>query len=127
MMNEFDITEIEDAVMDIIRSLGVSKKVYPNRPKSAETAADFVVVRAEGVDDLAAYGECTVSVDLFAKDIDYVKNRKKLSVMYRRLREGFPSSSGRLLFDPEWNILGDTPDDFGFHARMIRIQTTIKS
>lgn len=126
-MNEFDITEIEDAVMDIIRSLGVSKKVYPNRPKSAETAADFVVVRAEGVDDLAAYGECTVSVDLFAKDIDYVKNRKKLSVMYRRLREGFPSSSGRLLFDPEWNILGDTPDDFGFHARMIRIQTTIKS
>lgn len=127
MMNEFDITEIEDAVMDIIRSLGVSKKVYPNRPKSAETAADFVVVRAEGVDDLAAYGECTVSVDLFAKDIDYVKNRKKLSVMYRRLREGFPSSSGRLLFEPEWNILGDTPDDFGFHARMIRIQTTIKS
>lgn len=126
-MNEFDITEIEDAVMDIIRSLGVSKKVYPNRPKSAETSADFVVVRAEGVDDLAAYGECTVSVDLFAKDIDYVKNRKKLSVMYRRLREGFPSSSGRLLFDPEWNILGDTPDDFGFHARMIRIQTTIKS
>lgn len=126
-MNEFDITEIEDAVMDIIRSLGVSKKVYPNRPKSAETAADFVVVRAEGVDDLAAYGECTVSVDLFAKDIDYVKNRKKLSVMYRRLREGFPSSSGRLLFDPKWNILGDTPDDFGFHARMIRIQTTIKS
>lgn len=126
-MNEFDITEIEDAVMDIIRSLGVSKKVYPNRPKSAETAADFVVVRAEGVDDLAAYGECTVSVDLFAKDIDYVKNRKKLSVMYRRLREGFPSSSGRLIFDPEWNILGDTPDDFGFHARMIRIQTTIKS
>ena len=126
-MNEFDITEIEDAVMDIIRSLGVSKKVYPNRPKSAETAADCVVVRAEGVDDLAAYGECTVSVDLFAKDIDYVKNRKKLSVMYRRLREGFPSSSGRLLFDPEWNILGDTPDDFGFHARMIRIQTTIKS
>lgn len=127
MMNEFDITEIEDAVMDIIRSLGVSKKVYPNRPKSAETAADFVVVRAEGVDDLAAYGECTVSVDLFAKDIDYVKNRKKLSVMYKRLREGFPSSSGRLLFEPEWNILGDTPDDFGFHARMIRIQTTIKS
>lgn len=126
-MNEFDITEIEDAVMDIIRSLGVSKKVYPNRPKSAETAADFVVVRAEGVDDLAAYGECTVSVDLFAKDIDYVKNRKKLSVMYKRLREGFPSSSGRLLFEPEWNILGDTPDDFGFHARMIRIQTTIKS
>ena len=126
MTNDFDITTIEDAVIEIVRNLGVSKKVYPNRPKATDSATDFVVVGVDGVDDRAAYGECTVSIDLFAKDIDYVKNRKKLSVMYQKLRKGFPASSGRLLFDTEWNILGDTPDDFGFHARMIRIQTTIK-
>lgn len=127
MTNDFDITTIEDAVIEIVRNLGVSKKVYPNRPKATDSATDFVVVGVDGVDDRAAYGECTVSIDLFAKDIDYVKNRKKLSVMYQKLRKGFPTSSGRMLFDTEWNILGDTPDDFGFHARMIRIQTTIKA
>lgn len=127
MTNDFDITTIEDAVIEIVRNLGVTKKVYPNRPKATESAADFVVVGVDGVDDRAAYGECTVSVDLFAKDIDHIKNRKKLSVMYQKLRQGFPTSSGRLIFDTEWNILGDTPDDFGFHARMIRISTTIKA
>lgn len=127
MTNDFDITTIEDAVIEIVRNLGVTKKVYPNRPKATESAADFVVVGVDGVDDRAAYGECTVSVDLFAKDIDHIKNRKKLSVMYQKLRQGFPASSGRLIFDTEWNILGDTPDDFGFHARLIRIQTTIKA
>lgn len=127
MTNDFDITTIEDAVIEIVRNLGVSKKVYPNRPKATDSATDFVVVGVDGVDDLAAYGETTVSIDLFAKDIDYVKNRKKLSVMYQKLRKGFPASSGRMLFDTEWNILGDTPDDFGFHARMIRIQTIIKA
>lgn len=127
MINDFDISTIEDVVIEIVRNLGVSKKVYPNRPKATDSATDFVVVGVDGVDDRAAYGETTVSIDLFAKDIDYVKNRKKLSVMYQKLRKGFPASSGRLLFDIEWNILGDTPDDFGFHARMIRIQTTIKA
>lgn len=127
MTNDYDITMIEDEVMGIVRNLGVTKKVYPNRPKATESAADFVVIGVDGVDDRATYGECTVSVDLFAKDIDHIKNRKKLSLMYQRLRQGFPASSGRLIFDTEWNILGDTPDDFGFHARMIHINTTIKA
>lgn len=127
MINDFDISTIEDTVIDIVRNLGVSKKVYPNRPKATDSATDFVVVRADGVDDLHAYGETVVSIDLFAKDIDNIKNRKKLSVMYQKLCQGFPASAGRLLFDNEWNILGDTPDDFGFHARMIRINTTIKA
>jgi hypothetical protein len=128
MTNDFDITKIEDEVIGIVRSLGISQKVYGNRPKAADPASDFVVVSTmNGVSDLAAYGECTVRIDLFAKDIDFVKNRKKLSSMYQKLRKGFPADSGRLLFDTEWNILGDAPDDFGFHARMIRINTTIKA
>lgn len=127
MINDFDITTIEDEVMAIVRNLGVSKKVYPNRPKAADPATDFVVVGVDGLEDYSAYGECTVSIDLFAKDIDSVKNRKKLSVMYQKLRSGFPASAGRLIFEEEWNILGDTPDDFGFHARIIRINTTIKA
>ena len=81
MINDFDITTIEDEVMAIVRNLGVSKKVYPNRPKAADPATDFVVVGVDGLEDYSAYGECTVSIDLFAKDIDSVKNRKKLSFL----------------------------------------------
>ena len=128
MINDFDISIIEDEVAAIIKDLGVTKKVYPNRPKAANPASDFIVVSTiDGVQDMSVYGTCAIRIDLFAKDIDSVKNNKKLSVMYQKLRKGFPASSGRLLFDTEWNVLGDTPDDFGFHARMIRIQTTIKA
>lgn len=128
MTNKYDITEIEDEVIKIIKSLDISKKIYPNRPKAADSSSDFVVVSTlDGVTDMAAYGVCTIKIDLFARDIDNIKNKKKLSSMYQKLADGFPASSGRLLFDSEWNILGDAPDDFGFHARLIRIQTTIKA
>lgn len=128
MINDFDITEIENEVVAIIRNLGVSKRIYANRPKEADSASDFVVVSTlNGVEDMSAYGQCVIRVNLFAKDIDSIKNGKKLSVMYQKLRSGFPASTRRLLFDTEWNILGDTPDDFGFHVRMIRINTTIKA
>lgn len=128
MMNNFDITAIEDEVREIVRNLKVSTKVYANRPKATESASDFIVVSASGgVDDLACYGECVIAISLFAKDNDHFKNGKKLSVMYNKLIEGFPASSGRLLFDTEPNVLGDTPDDYGYHARIIRFKVTIKA
>ena len=102
MMNNFDITAIEDEVREIVRGLKVSTKVYANRPKATESASDFVVVSATGgINDLACYGEGTIVVSLFAKDNDHFKNGKKLSVMYNKLIEGFPASSGKLLFDTE--------------------------
>lgn len=127
MTNNFDISEIRKTVMGILKSLGVSKKIYPNRPKVADTANDFVVVEVGTVQDKAAYGECIVDVVLFAKDIDFVMNDAKLSLMYRKIAAGFPAAQGRLIFDTEPNVLGDTPDDYGYHARIIRIRTTIKS
>jgi hypothetical protein len=127
-MNVFDQTTIRDEVRAIIRNLGISKKVYANRPKEADPASDFVVVNISGgIQDFAAYGECVIVISLFAKDNDSFINDKKLSVMYQKLVSGFPASSGKLLFDTEWNILPDSPDDFGFHVRMIRIHTTIKA
>lgn len=127
-MKVYDITTIEDTVREIVRELGVSNRIYANRPKEADPAAEFVVVSVSGsVEDLSAYGTCTTVISLFAKDNDSFKNGKKLSYMQQLLSTGFPASRDDLLFDTEWNILGDTPDDFGFHARMIRIKTTIKA
>lgn len=128
MMNDFDITMIEDEVKGILRNLKVSDKVYSNRPKAAESSSDFVVALVSGeVRDMEAYGECMVSIYLFAKDNNGIKNGKKLSTMYQKIRKGFPASSGRLLFEISPLQSSDIPDDFGFHRRLIRIQTTIKA
>lgn len=128
MMNDFDITMIEEEVKGILRNLKVSEKVYNNRPKSAESSSDFAVALVSGeMKDMLAYGECMISIYLFAKDINGVKNGKKLSSMYQKIVKGFPAASGRLLFDICPTQIPDTPDDFGFHRRLVRIQTTIKA
>lgn len=127
MINNFDITAIEDEVRAIVRNLKVSDKVYANRPKAADPSSDFVVVKVSDITDMAAYGECIVSIDLFAKDASGFKNGKKLSLMYQKLVNGLPASVGKLIFDTEPNVLGDTPDDYGFHARLIRIKTIVKA
>lgn len=127
-MNDFDITMIEDEVKGILRNLKVSDKVYSNRPKAAESSSDFVVALVSGeVRDMETYGECMVSIYLFAKDNNGIKNGKKLSAMYQKIRKSFPASSGRLLFEISPLQSSDMPDDFGFHRRLIRIQTTIKA
>lgn len=128
-MNDFDISDIEARLKTIIRDeLKVSATVYNNRPKSAEISGnDFCVVKVSGtVRDMAAYGECTVSIHLFAKDISNQKNGKKLSVMYKKLVAGLPYNDDRYLFDETPNIVGDTADDYGFHARIVQIPTIIK-
>ena len=125
--NVFDITAIEDEVREIVRTLGVSSRIYTNRPKETDPSVDFVVVSVSGTtEDLRGCGRTVVDISLFAKDIDSFKNGKRLSVMQRTLEDGFPASKGRLMFDTDFQILGDTPDDFGFHARIIRIPTILK-
>lgn len=128
MMNDLDITMIEDEVKGILKDIKVSDKVYSNRPKHAESTNDFAVAMVSGeIRDMSAYGECMISIYLFAKDINGVKNSKKLSAMYQKVVKGFPAAKGRLLFDICPTQLPDTPDDFGFHRRLIRISTTIKA
>ena len=128
-MNDFDITDIETRLKEILRDkLQVSKVVFNNRPKSADIKGnDFIVVNVAGsVQDKAAYGECTVYVHLFAKDVANQKNGKKLSVMYKKLIAGLPAADDRYIFDETPIVLGDTSDNYGFHARIIQIHTIIK-
>jgi len=128
MMNVFDITELEDTIVRIVRDdLKVSGSVYSSRPKSAPQKPDYVVARVSGgVEDMGTYGECRVVFELFAKNANNSKNGRRLSVMYRALVEGLPSYTGRYEFDNHPNVIGDTEDDFGFNCRIVSIKTTIK-
>ncbi len=127
MNANYDITTIEEAIRSIVRSLGVSENVFCNRPKALpESVSDFVVVKVSGtVADLATYARCTIRIDLFTKDVNTIKNGKKLSVMYQKLVEGVPSLADKIFLTTSPNIIGDTPDDFGFHARMLQFNNTI--
>ena len=137
MINDFDITEVENAVADAVRELGVSAHVWNNRPKATDdTIHDFAVVKVTGgITDKAAFGQTRLAVHLFARDIKEMKNSKRLSVMQKAL-EGLPlwienktadPKSHGILMDGHPRIVGDTPDDFGFHARIITFRLYIKA
>lgn len=127
-MNDFDIYDIEQELTHILRdTIKVSKTVYNNRPKSAVQVSDYVVAKVSGgVVDLEAYGTCTIVIQMFAKNVNNMKNGKMLSVMYKKLVAGLPSSVGRYIFETSPTIIGDTEDDYGYSCRIISIKTVIK-
>ena len=127
MLNDFDITDIEKLISDEVRSIGVSANVWNNRPKAvSDKIADFVVVKVSGgLSDKNAYGECRVSIHLFARDIKEMKNAKKLSVMQKKLLE-LPLNIGPLVIGRYPRVVGDTADDFGFHARFVNFKVYFK-
>lgn len=127
-MNDFDITDIEAKFSDAIRSLGVSKNVWNNRPKAtSDSISEFVVVKVSGgISDKCAYGDTHVAVSLFARDVKEMKNSKKLSLMQKAM-ESLPVYIDPLLIRGNPRIIGDTADDFGFHARIMNFKVIIKA
>ncbi|MBR5414178.1 MAG: hypothetical protein IK114_14300 [Fibrobacter sp.] len=128
MLNDFDITTIENLISAEVRKLGVSEHVWNNRPKATDdTISDFVVVKVSGgISDKAAYGDCRVLIYLFARDVKEMKNAKRLSVMQQRLR-ALPLWIEPLLINGKPRVIGDTADDFGFHTRILNFKVFIKS
>lgn len=128
-MNNFDPTEIEELVGNAVYEAGVSANVFPNRPKSStKDLADFVVCRVSGqIRDLAAIGQCYLSVSLFAKDLSNMKNTQKLSVMQEKALRSIPRSIGNVIIDNRPNVIGDAPDGNGYHARIIEYSLIIKT
>lgn len=129
MINDFDITDIEKAFADAIRGLGVSDHVWNNRPKATDDSInDFAVVKVTGgVTDRSAYGQCRVSLYLFARDVREMKNSAKLSYMQKAFTDGIPMRIGKYIADHTPRYVGDTADDFGFHVRIITFSVIIKS
>ena len=128
MINDFDISDLETTLGNVIRSAGVAPVVYTGRPKEQDPKVDAFVVCCvlDAVEDVAAYGVCHVEVSLFARDVANLKNNVKLGLMYKSLIAGMPAEVGRYMIDPYPNVLADAPDDYNFHARIIEFQVTIK-
>lgn len=129
MINDFDITDIEKAFADAIRGLGVSEHVWNNRPKATDDSIDdFAVVKVTGgVSDKYAFGQCRVSLYLFARDVKEMKNSARLSYMQKAFTDGIPMRIGKYIADHTPRYVGDTADDFGFHVRIISFSVIIKS
>ena len=114
---------------DAIRDLGVSQHVWNNRPKATDDSInDFAVVKVTGgVSDKYAFGQCRVSLYLFARDVMEMKNAAKLSYMQKVFTEGMPLRIDKYISDHTPRYVGDTADDFGFHVRIISFSVIIKS
>lgn len=127
-MNNFDQTQIETAIAEVLRTLGVSEHVFNNRPRSSEkNLKDFVVCKVSGsIRDLGAFGMCTVAVHLFAQDVANMKNGRKLSVMQEKLKGGVSSEIDGMVLDfKQVEPLGDTDDGNGYHVRIIQLKQVI--
>lgn len=126
-MKSYDISTLENVLRGIIRDANVSTTVYLNRPKATVGAKDeFVVVDVNGsLEDKNVYGRGTVYVYFFARDVQEEKNWKRLSLMYERFIAAMPLRSGRYIFDENPTLIGDVPDDYGFHARVLRMKVSI--
>ena len=129
MLTFLDSTSVEEAIGQVLRDAGVSENVYYNRPSSVKgDLKDFVVCKVVGnIQDLHAIGECTLSVRLFAQDAQNFKNRKRLSVMHEKTVEAMPRSIDRLLIDHTPTVVGDAPDGYGYHVRIINYSLILKS
>ena len=136
-MNFFDTSALESALRRILLDGGVAAVVYANRPKSVPERADrFAVVSVAGnLDDLACYGECVVRITLYARDAAGLKNSRTLSEMQKALCGCLPpsyeyqedgKSVGSYLFGTTPTVVGDSADDYGFHARTLILRTIIK-
>ena len=118
---------LQETIGQAVLDAGVTTKVFANRPKAQVKVQDFAVVRvAYQVDDLAAYGTCSVRVALFARDVENVKNGKRLGLMYDALISGMPAEIGRYMISRNPLISPDIADDYGFHARIVTFKITIK-
>lgn len=136
--NGFSLSLMEKVFQLILANGGASANVFTNRPKSlAANVNDFIVSSMQGnIEDMAVYGECTMNIALFAKDAAGFKNSNKLSVMQDAVFDSLPLSVTvttdldvtveEYLIDKNPDIVGDASDDYGFHCRMILLQTTIK-
>lgn len=129
MRTLYDTTALEKALKQILRNGEVSTNVYDDRPKADNSIVnDFTVVKVTGtVQDTQAYGRCMVAISLFARDVAGRKNTDKLSYMYGKLMEAMPYETEKYLFDSTPQLIGDTGDSYGFHARVIKFNTIIKA
>lgn len=133
-MNNFSISDLETTVQRQVREIfrGDKAGVYSNRPKATRPMEDnfFVVRVADSVIDTLAYGTCTLAIDIFVKDVENLKNNKRLEYLQSKLMENIPllipSDRNEYELENTPRVLGDTPDDYGYHARIITFSTIIK-
>ena len=127
-MKNYDVTDLEAAFKGFVLNGGVTDTVYDARPKATVAAQDFAVVRMTGkLEDMATYGETEMGVHLFARDLQAMKNTKRLKVMQSALMSAVPAETDDYVIDIHPFVLPDVADDYGFHARIITFSVTIKN
>lgn len=130
MRNGFDISELELYAVDLLKNkIGLCDSVYTDRPKSTETSEQyFAVTKVMGqLVDMAAYGSCTLAVQIFARDVRNLKNARQLSILQKKLLAGFPHEDDKYIFDDEPTVVADVADDYGYHCRTLLFKTLIKA
>ncbi len=125
-----DQSVIENALKNIVKRIGISDTIYEGaRPKSVnKKVSDFIVVKIVGnIEDLYTYGETSISIDIFAKELDGgFKNSKKLSLMYQKLITGIKPVEEDIIIITSLRQIADSTDGAGYFVRMTQGKIIIK-
>lgn len=128
LQDNYDISAIEYELKRVLDKSGISKNIFcGSRPKVTDIMNDFIIVRVvTDVSDMNAFGRGACRIELYAKDLaNGLKNSKKLSLMYSKIKGLFPDKESFCIFSPTTVVpLGS--DGFGFTAEAVNIQTIIK-
>ena len=119
---------IETDILTKIKTLNVTANLYGgNRPAvSATTMSDFIVARVStDMSDSTAYGTCITALELYAKDVNSVRNTAKLTTMRNVIAAQLPYISAKYNF----TYFTETPtvsDGNGYTFQILKLFTLIK-
>ena len=123
---------VENNRLSLLRSLketfasAVGTVFLTDRPSSTATQKDaFMVIRMGDMDNLGAYGESSVTLMLFQKDVNGLESTSLLDTMKDAVLSLMPINN-ELFYSERPQVLGSRSDGSGYHYLCIYFDITIK-
>jgi len=128
-VENYNIVDIEDALIAKIKTLGLTSNLYPSsRPAVVVNTgmAEFIVVRTStDVSDLGAHGRIMTVVEIYTKNAGNLPNRSRISSIRNTIATVLPYSSDKF----SYSYFTETPlaqDGNGYTFQMIKLITILK-
>jgi hypothetical protein len=118
--------------LDILKSLKSYFKdifttiYYTDRPSSTTTQQDtFLVIKNGSMEDMHAYGDTYVSLQIFQKDINGLENTSAIDKLQKSVVDKLPINND-IFYTEHPQVLDCKSDGSGFHYLTIYFGITIK-
>lgn len=114
-IKKLDASRIEKALYDFFAGKNIASFVYGGHRNPLEKSSDVVYfVAPNPVNDLNAYGETIVRIEIYVKSINGYKNASKLTEISDNIIDLMPSRLGDYYFEFMDEVTGRDKADYDF-------------